>query len=237
MPLISRTSWPNGGWEFFQPETNWRAPQPMSDNFSRTVDRIIAMRRNNPRFGLSLDPERVATELDTYTCHRLKFNPKWCIPQTAEKKTALLPPRPPRNLAARLVDRARQLANGLLTLHDWIGKGAEPVTPELSTNRATVCETCPQNVPNSSPVTEGAAQAILEQVRLKNHLAMTVPNESALGTCAACGCHLPLKVHVPIETIRQHMAETEMQALDPRCWILFEAEDQDRNPESLPSPA
>jgi hypothetical protein len=75
--LISRNDFPPLGWDFYQPETTWRNPDPMIGGFDDNVKKIIKMRKNNLAFALATDYESVSWELDNFTCHRLKNNPKW----------------------------------------------------------------------------------------------------------------------------------------------------------------
>lgn len=62
------SAFPPGGWEFVQPELGWRAPSPLSEDFYHLVDRVVALRMNNPRFGLSVNPIEVAAEIQAYNC-------------------------------------------------------------------------------------------------------------------------------------------------------------------------
>lgn len=75
--LISRDNFPPRGWEFYQPETGWRIPDPMIGGFSENVWKIIKHRKNNLAIPLATDYESVSWELDNFTAHRLNNNPKW----------------------------------------------------------------------------------------------------------------------------------------------------------------
>lgn len=69
--LRSRDKFPPMGWTFYQAETGWHAPAPMSTSFIRTRDQIISHRRLNPAFPLTTDPDAVEWELENFTVLRL----------------------------------------------------------------------------------------------------------------------------------------------------------------------
>lgn len=66
---------PPGGWEFYQPEIGWHAPNPVQDGFWTLVNKIVALRKNNPRFNLPTNPEIVALEVQRFNCPKV---PKRC---------------------------------------------------------------------------------------------------------------------------------------------------------------
>lgn len=93
--LISRNDFPPRGWEFYQPETGWRIPDPMVGGFNENVAKIIAHRKNNLAIPLATDYESVSWELDNFTCHRLMNNPQWVT------GGEFIPPPPPINVNRR----------------------------------------------------------------------------------------------------------------------------------------
>jgi hypothetical protein len=109
-------------------------------------------------------------------------------------------------------------------LTDWYGDKGLPVANKLAQQRADACAKCPLNAPGNwmDSVTSDIAEYILEQRRLKTHMDLTVSNEEALGTCRACGCHLPLKIWVPLDNIVTNSSDETLRKLDERCWILNE---------------
>jgi len=72
---FSRSTFPNGGWQYFQAQTMWKAPTPIASTFTQTVELIIKHRLKNPaivaQHGLSLDPVAVGNELEAYNLQRL----------------------------------------------------------------------------------------------------------------------------------------------------------------------
>ena len=123
-----------------------------------------------------------------------------------------------------LPNRIAQLAGGAKILAEWIGEGAVPVQQACANTRATICAGCPLNTKGDwyAAVITKAAEAIKKQVKLKNDLLLVVSNESELGTCAACGCHLPLKVWVPLAHIVHHTDDDTLDRLHQGCWIKRE---------------
>jgi ADP-heptose:LPS heptosyltransferase len=121
-----------------------------------------------------------------------------------------------------LIDRIRNDTNGLRILADWVGNNREPVDRALARKRADVCIACPRN--QVGPAFErAAAEAILEQENLRKGNALTTPVDKQLQSCNVCGCHLKLKVWVPI----QHIApRSRLRDFPAHCWIQTEAKEK-----------
>lgn len=226
MALSSRNNHPPGGFQWYQAETKWTLKGGLP--FSMAVDAIVRHRRANPAISLSTDPATVAEELDAYTCARLHNDPNWC-----KKKVVTVPSLPPSPLSvprvvdaqpvvvASVVERAHQVSQGIPTLASWIGHGANPVSQSEADRRAFICGACPINVRGSLAeiVIGGIADAIRATVGLKNHLKLKTQADDKLGTCDACGCHLPLKVWVPADEIRKSLTEEILGECSPQCWM------------------
>jgi len=220
MPLLKTQGFPPGGWLFFQPQTNWNAPFPLSDTFDQTVDRIIEMRQRNPRFGLSTEWSKVAEELDRFTCLRLPNNPEWV--ENAEIKKKVHRPRSGmfRGVAEHVAGISK-LAGGARIINEWLGAGGRPVSQELAQKRTNVCNQCPMNTHGGfvvSKITRSMAEAIKEQLRTKSELALSTAGEDKLGTCKVCLCHLPLAVWCPIEHIRSYTSQALLKEFPEWCW-------------------
>lgn len=227
MALKSRNNHPPGGFQWYQPETKWSLKGGLP--FSMSVDAIVRHRRANPAIGLSTDPSTVSEELDAYTCARLHNDPDWCETQkktltVPSQSSSLLSAHPEVNAqlaAASVVERAHQVSQGISTLASWIGHGANPVSQSEADRRAFICVACPVNVRGSlaESVIGGIADAIRTTVGLKNHLKLKTQADGRLGTCDACGCHLPLKVWVPADEIRKSLTEEILGECSPQCWM------------------
>lgn len=229
MPIRDRNGvFPPGGWQFFEPAINWHAPVGL--RFVECVDAIIKIRLANPRFNLSTDWHTVADTLDTFTCHRINFDPHYCFSATEAQKKTLhrgndQPLSPAKPEAAGLVAGIKSYAQGAQILTEWLGEGATPVSQDLSESRAKTCIPCPFNVRGNwkTKVGKKVAEAILEQLRVKDNMALRVTGEKKLGTCNACLCHLPLKVQVPLNHILKNTSQETLDALHPDCWVLSES--------------
>jgi hypothetical protein len=85
---FSRTVFPSGGWQYFQPQTMWSAPNPIANTFSQQVVNIIKHRVKNPaivaQHGLSLDPITVGDELEAFNRQRLGLQPTISAPSAGQ---------------------------------------------------------------------------------------------------------------------------------------------------------
>lgn len=232
MKIKDRNQFPPRGWVFFQPETTWWAPDPMSNGFSAQVQNIINHRRANPRFNLATDATSVANDLEAYTCSRINNDPQWCYSDAPnlnppiqsdepQKKTSFV-----KSVVAALVRRVRQLKDGEAIGRAWLGDSLTPVDPKTADDRVIGCLNCPKHDPGNwfDHFTGEIAEAVMEIVKIKNHLELTATNESGLGSCKACGCHLASKVWIPLKHIRKNTSPKIMDELDSKCWIKTEKE-------------
>ena len=221
MPLNSRTKLPPGGWKWLQPETGWEAPHPLHESFTKTVQRIADHRRNNPRFGLTMDPEAIAIELEDYTCHRLNGDPRYCTIEEGEKKKSSWWPVTEQKPVAALARRAKKTAAGVKCMREWLGNGAIPVAQEEAECRTNICAGCPKNDKGNwwDMVTGAVAEAIKSQLQTKENLRLSTSKETEIGTCSVCYCHLPLKVWVPMEHIKKYTDEETLAEFPSNCWI------------------
>lgn len=219
--------WPAGGWSFYQPETNWHAPNPMVNNFDQQVRNIQSMRKANIRFHLDTSYEGCARDLIAYTCARLKNHPKYCIDEAmvtgapmAQKKTTSLFPQPRLGAGVAAAEGPVDLA----VLREWLGDGAAAVSQAQAESRAAICATCPQNRRENwrELLTKKGAQAIQVLVGVKNRRKLATSLDGQLGVCKACRCHLPLKIWVEIGYITENTPPEVRGRLDPRCWVLAE---------------
>lgn len=228
----SKSTFPPQGWLFYQPETNWRPPMPMVDDFNTTVRKIIAHRSANPRFNLSVDFETVSQELENFTCARLKFDTTHCelkkkvnpaMMEPSSSSSSKSPSKWLKSLGAGLAE-VKKWANGASVLTDWLGSGGVPVSRKVAQKRANVCLSCPLNDTGEWTFSDEIASRIKSQRQSKTALNLSLEKESEIGHCSACGCHLPLKVWVPLETIHEHTSSEVYDKLDPACWIKTEQE-------------
>ena len=223
--LITRRTFPPGGFEFFQTETGWHAPGGLT--FEQVVDAIIKHRAANPRFaaGWSLDRTDVGNELDTYTCVRIAQNANYCkgadgSPFVQDTSGNPRPIVSPESLSGRVAAAASKLAAGVATIGAWRGAGGEVVPQEEAERRAAICAACFLN-DNEHGIgyffVSSVAASIQHEIERKNDIKLRTARDSELGVCKACFCCLRLKVFTPMEYITRHMSKSV--TLPPRCWI------------------
>lgn len=90
MPLLDPNKFPPGGFPYFEPSINWRAPRD-GQSLKTTAQRLQTVRSQNPFAGLDPSFEACLEAVENYTCARLKNNPRWCtstLEQAARLKAA-----------------------------------------------------------------------------------------------------------------------------------------------------
>ncbi len=216
--LADRSRLPPGGLRFYDSVANWAPTAHLS--FDATVAEIVAHREKHRHLtelhGWSTDPKIVADELDSYnskvcaemgwTQYITEGGPDTSIPFTLTRQK-----------------RAVQLATGAKPLLKWSING-EVVDEALAAKRAEVCAACPMNVKKQliDYFTDAAASLIQKELEIRNGRKLSTPHDSDIGICDACGCPLHLKVHCPIEFIKNEVAPQKLSDFDPRCWITSE---------------
>lgn len=83
MPLLNRYLMPHGGFPYAEHLPNsrvWRTANPFLP-FDMIAEQIQEVRIKNPLAALNPTLEACRTDLDAYTCKRLKYHPKWCSPE------------------------------------------------------------------------------------------------------------------------------------------------------------
>jgi len=220
---------PIGGWQHTDAQISSEAITVWSCN--ELVEAVIARRRQNPRFGLSLDHNLVKHEVMTQNATRMQsinggnhyLIQDDAMPGPAPGQQGFTQPRRARPSAAGN-NRVRSIAAGVGTLLDWLGQGGEPVDLTLAEGRAQVCNDCPQNKPGDwlALFTEPVANKIRSQLAIKNDMELRTSVDDSLQVCQACLCPIKLKCWVPIGEILKHTSEETKAKLDPRCWITKE---------------
>lgn len=230
--LKSFKTFPPGGWQFKQRETHWGLPPGL--NFSQAVAKIIEHRRANAlgaKHKVSIDPAKVAKELEEFTIVRIGFNSGFVYPLDGEKKNPLSWSveswvKSLKQKGVLLVEKLKNSAAGLRVMREWWGDGGLPVEQEKAESRAAICETCPNNIKTGwwGKLTKPIASKIKEHMQVKSKLEISVPSEDKLGICSACDCPLVLKVHSPIAYIAENTTPEVLEKLAPQCWILAETQ-------------
>lgn len=118
-----------------------------------------------------------------------------------------------------LLEQAQQIIEGVQTLKEWLGSGAETVPWRLAQARAGVCLKCPLNKPGSV-LTGAVADAVKKQIELKNALQLRVSGEKSLHHCEGCGCVLRLKIWMPADKLG--MTQEQLNNYPTACWMRKE---------------
>lgn len=237
-------TWPPGGWQYFDPKTNYRETKPTEHDRNEAAEAILAMRKNNKHIyrGNDLTFASALESLEAFTAKRLEYKglKQFLLPdQPVQQSTPLVKKKASvQGQVAKVaeekrhnfVERIKRIASGSQTLKDWIGEGHNPVSFELAEARSSLCVSCPLN--DSGPdllakITSAVSEAIHKQMELKQHLNLRTTNDAKLGTCSACLCPLKLKVWSPLEFIEDNMDQSVAMELDPSCWILSEMKNAD----------
>lgn len=222
MSELSLTQIPSGGWQFYQPQTQWWAPNPIANTYGQQVNNIIKHRQANPavvvKHNLSLDPAVVGNELVTFTRARLNMGP------AISPKMTPPPAQPQMSGAVRgAVAAVKKLAEGAALLLEWEQSGLPPEPKEVSEARALICSDCPKNDKGKSLsefFTVPVSERMRKQFQKLHELNLTTTHDEKLNVCQACLCPLKLKVHTPMGLIQSRLKPEMRAELDPRCWIL-----------------
>lgn len=71
MQPLDRNSTPPGGWKFYQPETQWTMPTPLSQSWKTAVERIVQHRKANPALAETATVAQAEADLEAYTRSRI----------------------------------------------------------------------------------------------------------------------------------------------------------------------
>lgn len=221
---FDRHTFPSGGWEFYQPQTNWHAPTPKSSTFDQTVILIQKHRQANgaitARHNLATSFAAVADELEAYTRRRLN------IPTPVAPPPNPLPPQQPHQAAevAAGASGLIRVAQGSGPILEWITSGTPAVAPELSEKRASICVSCPKNDTSQPTLLQWfviqAGKVVAKALEARQDLKLQTSHDGSLGVCSACLCVNKVKVHCPMDIVLKHLKPEVRADLDPRCWIL-----------------
>lgn len=227
--LKSRVHQCVGGFQFVQPEIRWESLKVLgrSPSWERLVNALIEARRANPhhlaKHHWSLDPAVVADEVDAYNAQRMVElgHTKYLMGERGERAPKSLP-------LNRLTSRAGNVAAGSEVLVEWLASGAEAVPANRSGQRAETCISCPANQTGDlmSFFTRPVSEAIRMALNLKRDWQLKTEVDDQLGVCEICDCPLKLKVHLPIEKIKDRIPDSVRSRLPANCWIVRELSTQ-----------
>lgn len=216
---------------FYVPETRWRSTPWAS--FDTIVTEVIQHRLGNPalaaKFNWSTDRATVENEVDS-------FNANVCLQMNwlnfVVDAGGAPPPKMKAPTASQLNSllaagaKAKQLFAGIKTNAEWLDAGAPSVDKALAESRAQVCVQCPMNGEGDFTTwfTKPAAAAIKKHVEMLQEKKLSTSVDEKLNICTACLCPMKLKVHMPLEIIKNHLSDEVLDELRkaPGCWIVKE---------------
>ncbi len=125
-----------------------------------------------------------------------------------------------------IIEEIRADVTGAALLADWLGSGGKPVSQIVAEHRAHICThgdggyPCGKNVaPNWwDKVKHAIADAIKAELEVKNKLSLKVSSEESVNICSCCGCCLRLAVWVPIERLKEHTTQKQLDCMPVWCW-------------------
>lgn len=134
-------------------------------------------------------------------------------------------PSDPGKLAAA-ASSVKKIWAGIRTISEWIDVGAPAVPAEKSEQRAATCIACSKHGPGDfgSWFAKPAAEGIKRLVERAKDFKLSTPYDDKLNVCSECLCPMRLKVHMPIEIIRNGTNDETIAGLRqaPACWIVKE---------------
>lgn len=206
---------PNG-FMYHERRTDWKSwiVDPTSQwDFGLLCQRYQEHARLNPGLAMPVDLKTIEEMMDLANALRYAQIPGADIYITRTGESAPKAPAP-RNPVVQVVAAGRVLV-------EWIKSGEEAVPVAVANKRAEVCATCPQNGTGdwTRYFTEPAQAAIKREYERRKEMKLSTPYDEQLRVCEACDCPLKLKVHMPIDRIRQALTGEQKGRLDPRCWI------------------
>lgn len=214
MSEFNRHTFPNGGWQFRQPQTNWVNPMAMV-GFDASVKAIIAHRVANKaatsKYQLATDYDAVADELEKFTRMRLGI-PLQQAPSFQAGRSQL-----PAGVVA-VATNVKRAAQGTAVVLDWLTSGGKPVDQALANQRAATCAACPKNV-DGAWYTVAPASIIKATLEARNDLKLETPDDAKLRSCGVCLCLNRLKVWCPMEHIVKETRPEIMAEFPANCWI------------------
>jgi len=114
---------------------------------------------------------------------------------------------------------------GIKTLLDWGDDGFIPVAQEEAQARGDICtgrlsgNPCPHNQRRDIDFNSIVGKIVKAHIERKNGMNLSIENEPGLGVCMVCRCHLPLKIHTPMDTLLGCMDSETLSKFPAFCWM------------------
>ena len=197
---------PPGEWQYRVPQTGqfFRA-----SNWPQLQEQLIAHYRAT---GYSA-PADLFGEVEKFICMN---NPDYCDSNAPAMKQAMF----------YLSHSFTNVLTGTKTLASWVAKGRPYVTQEQAEARATVCSSCPYNLPPEG--CSGCNKSVLKDAVMLVVGKKSTSRDGQLASCRICGCVIQAKIHLPLDSITDHMPLERQHALPDHCWIVKEKHERER---------
>lgn len=107
---------------------------------------------------------------------------------------------------------------GTATLVDWFVRGAATrVSSTETVRRSEICRTCSFNqpVPGCTSCNSTALHALVNKIVGGE----TLTSDAALHGCSICGCSLKAKTRLPLDVLRRHTSEEQLNKFPAHCWM------------------
>lgn len=205
---------PKGGWEFFQPETNWWNPCAKG-GFKISVDAIRAHRKRYPSqtAGYPTDYDSVAEELLQYNSKRL------CRPLKPKQQT----PAEIRVFREEIAEIAKPTnveqiiacAENSGMVLSWLRRNGAAVDEEIASNRGFHCCNCGRNI-EAEWFVKSATELLVDAGRKRNP---NLPHKPELKTCEATQCDLNFLIWVKSDETDGKIAARTIYHPPDQCWV------------------
>ncbi len=225
---------PNG-LQFYIPQLKWSAPPYSSmDHIARSVINLLqANPRVQAQLGWDLSIPAMLDRIDEYNaavCLQ-RGHAQYVMAEGGQPDPPPFlghPSQNPNSQNALLAagGSIKKIWAGIRTLNEWVDAGAPHVDASKADERAAVCVACPKHGEGdfSAWFTKPAAEGIRRLIERAKAVNLTTPHDDKLNVCNVCLCPMKLKVHTPIDIIRNGTTQethAELNAV-PGCWVAKE---------------
>jgi len=194
---------PPGYFRYKVPETGKQFPDPTGSNKYVSMGSLLTDLKNHYRANALPVPDNLSQLVQDQLCRFLP--PERCHYESPHDR--------PVPILGRLT--FDQLLQGTKSVIGWALNGRSKVSETESDNRAATCVRCPMNVtPPGCPTCNSPLRTLL------NSFVGNRPTryDKAINACAVCGCSLKVLVQMPIETVKEHLSQQQIDALPDYCW-------------------
>jgi hypothetical protein len=194
--LFNETDVPSGGWKYTDPDLGIRLNHINLPELFRSATLL----RVANKLGL---PRMWPVVFRSIVCEQMNLGPNFCQPFISPHVK-----EPNKQRALTFGD----VRNFLAVLKGWMETRADFVSPEEASRRASICVTCPENVPATGCAGCTNIVSLITSVIGDRK----TPEDGKLRNCNVCGCANKAQVHVPLDVLAKGIT-TDM-AFPEGCW-------------------